>query len=296
MPAPCKRLEAQTFFADKKSHSNQTFCCKRLTVLGSENTAYWQHHPLSRGMLLFAAGGWCCAWRGAAQCWCPQQGTVMATTGPWGGCREVSPREKTVGKRRKGRQGVIRVWGKWLLFKLFKHQAKAGRDLWRPFNPSPLLRAGSARAGFPGPDSAPLAVSGAEASLKFEALKPEVWHSAVYAKHSTVYAKLVLRGSELRGMMLWKDHFNEALFLCIPTSHRLFFLLAPDIILHHPCHMEERNDAVLICCHKNMKSCLCDLQSRLELGISTLGRFSTCWNLFSFQSRQATVVSSFPTN
>lgn len=73
------------------------------------------------------------------------------------------------------------------------------------------------------------------------------------------------------GTSLGKDHCNEALFLCIPTCCRLPFLLAPDSILHRPCHMEERNDAVLIRCHKNMKCCLCDRQSRLEVGISTLG-------------------------
>lgn len=55
-----------------------------------------------------------------------------------------------------------------------------------------------------------------------------------------------------------------------------FFLLAPDIVLHHPCHMEERNGTVLIYCHKNMKCCLCDLQGRLKLGIPTLRGFSTC--------------------
>lgn len=76
--------------------------------------------------------------------------------------------------------------------------------------------------------------------------------------------------------MFQRDNFNEALPLCISNSHRFFFFLTPAIILHHPCHMEERNYAVLICCHKNMKCYLCDLQSRLELEISTLVGFSTC--------------------
>lgn len=76
------------------------------------------------------------------------------------------------------------------------------------------------------------------------------------------------------GTSLGKDHCDEALFLCIPTRRGLPFLLAPDSILRRPCHMEERNDAVLMRCHKNMKCCLCDHQSRLELGISTLGEIS----------------------
>lgn len=187
------------------------------------------------------------------------------------------------GKEQRGSRLSLRFGGKGL----FKQQAKADGDLWRQSSPGCLLRAESARAVCLEPDSVPLAVSSAEASPKLEALKPEVGHR-------TFYAKLMLRGSELWGMILWKDYFNEA--LCIPTSHTLFFFLPPDIILHHLCHMEERNDAVLICCHKNMKCCLCDLQSRLELGISTLKGFSTCWNSFSFQSRQVTVLSSFPTN
>lgn len=196
MPVPRKRLEAQTFFTDRKRPFKAAILLKKLTVLGGENTASSQYHPLSRGMLLFAstvraAGGWCWARGGATRCWRPQQGMVMATTGPQDGCGEVAPREKTEGKRAKRRQAVTKVWGK----RIFKQQAKAGRDLWRPSSPSPLLRAGSARAGCPGPGSAPLAVSGAEASLEFEALKPEVWHS-------TAYAKLVLRGSEQRRKML----------------------------------------------------------------------------------------------
>lgn len=127
-------------------------------------------------------------------------------------------------------------------------------------------------------DSASLGVSGAEANP------------------STACGRFVMRNSELGRVMLQRDCFNEALFLCVSCSHRFIFFLASDIILHHPCHMEERNEAVLICCHKNMKCCLCDLQSRLELGISTLVGLSTCWNSFSFQSGQATVVSSFLTN
>lgn len=78
--------------------------------------------------------------------------------------------------------------------------------------------------------------------------------------------------------MFQRDCFNEAL-LCISNCHRFFFFflfLISAIILHHPCHMEEKNDAVLICCHKDMKYYLCDLQSRLELEISTLVGFLTC--------------------
>lgn len=195
----------------------------------------------------------------------------------------MDPGEKAAGKRAKGRQAVIKGWGKRGYL-----SKNADRDLWRPSSPSPLLRTRSARAGCPGPNSAPLTDSSAEASLKFEALKAEVWHS-------TAYAKLVPWGSELRGVMLWKDHFNKALFIVfqLPTDYFFFSLQILFCIIHA---IWKKGMLPFWSAAIKIWNVVCILQSRLELGISTLGEFSVFWNSFSFQFRQATLVSSLPTN
>jgi len=51
MSVPCTCLETHSFFTDKKGHSYQLFCCKKLLVWSSGGTVSLQCHQLSREIL-----------------------------------------------------------------------------------------------------------------------------------------------------------------------------------------------------------------------------------------------------